>query len=71
MRYGNCSKCNSNLEPVWFEEEETKVESGRMIKTGKVRHACSHLVCPNCLLSICVDDSFDGPWHEKRIQRRN
>ena len=60
--YGNCSKCGASLEPVWFTEEEYKVENGHMYKTGRKRSAVSHLECPYCLNIEAVDDSFDGPW---------
>lgn len=59
--YGRC-ECGGRFEPVFFRQEETKVEHGRMIKTGRTRMACSHLVCDCCLAEIPVDDSFDGPW---------
>lgn len=63
--YGVCSKCGANLEPVFFTEEETKTANGIMYKTGRIRHAVSHLECPNCLTKACVDDTFDGPWYHK------
>lgn len=53
--FGVCD-CGGSLIPVWFAEEETKVANGTMYKTGRVRRACSHL----------VDDTFDGPWHNRR-----
>lgn len=56
--YGICSRCERDLEPVWFEEEEFK--RGR--PTGRTRRACSHLECPVCLKKECIDDTFDGPW---------
>lgn len=57
---------DGSLIPVWFTEEETKVANGTMYKTGRVRRACSHLVCEACLKNFCVDDTFDGPWHNRR-----
>lgn len=60
--YGNCSKCSAPLEPVWFTEEEYKVENGIMYKTGRKRRAVDYLECPYCLHIETVDDSFDGPW---------
>ena len=51
---------------VKITEEETKVANGIMYKTGRVRRACSHLVCEDCLKNFCVDDTFDGPWHNRR-----
>lgn len=61
-KYGTCS-CGGELKPIFFEEEETKIVNGTMIKTGRTRMAVSHLVCDECLRNKCVDDSFDGPWH--------
>lgn len=61
MGYGKCS-CGANLMPVWFTEEETEIEGGRMYKTGRKRTACSHLSCSNCLKNVCVDDSFDTSY---------
>ena len=61
--YGVCSNCNANLMPVWFIEEETKIVGGRMYKTGRKRRAVSHLECPCCFKSVCVDDSFEEEWH--------
>lgn len=64
-KYGKCEICGDNLKPVWFLEEETKYEFGILIKTGRVRQAVSHLSCPSCLNTYCVDDSFDKPWYLK------
>ena len=61
--FGQCSDCNCELEAVWFEEEEIKMEYGLLIKTGRKRNAVDYLVCPCCLNRYCVDDSFDGEWH--------
>ena len=63
--FGVCD-CGGSLIPVWFTEEETKVANGIMYKTGRVRRACSHLVCEDCLKNFCVDDTIDGPWHNRR-----
>lgn len=63
--FGVCD-CGGSLIPVWFTEEETKVANGIMYKTGRVRRVCSHLVCEDCLKNFCVDDTFDGPWHNRR-----
>ena len=58
-KYGKCSRCGTELEPVWFTENEyTK----NMVKTGRTRLAVSHLTCKKCLNNECVDDSFDRPW---------
>lgn len=62
--YGNCHECGHSLSPVWFEEEEVKVEKGSMYKTGRVRRACSHLVCSCCGKKEAVDDTFDGKWKD-------
>lgn len=48
--FGVCD-CGGSLIPVWFTEEETKVANGIMYKTGRVRRACSHLVCEDCLMT--------------------
>ena len=63
--YGDCS-CGYPLEPVYFEEQEYKVISGSMIKTGRYRNAVSHLICENCGKNHCVDDTFDGKWYYKK-----
>lgn len=61
MDYGICT-CGGSLRPVYFREEETRVEYGCIVKTGRFRMAVSHLVCESCLRNFAVDDSFDGPW---------
>ena len=63
MKYGKCKDCNIDLEPVWFEEEEYKIEYGRKYRTGRKRKAVSHLICPYCMKKYVVDDSFDGNWY--------
>lgn len=64
--YGNCS-CGYHLEPVYFEEQEEKIcKDGFRYKTGRYRKAVSHLVCENCGKNHCVDDTFDGPWYNKK-----
>lgn len=63
--YGSCNSCKSKLEPVWFIEEERKTVGGTLIKTGRERRACSHLVCA-CGKEFTVDDTFDGPWYSSR-----
>lgn len=64
--YGVCEDCSSPLEPVWFKEEEIKVEHGLMYSTGIYRRAVDYLVCPLCLKHFCVDDTYDGPWIMER-----
>ena len=53
------------FEKVWFIEEETKVNDGLMVRTGRWRKACDYIVCLQCGSNICVDDTFDGPWLNK------
>lgn len=60
--FGTCSHCGSELEPVWFTEEEFKIEHGMMYKTGRKRRNIDVLVCPVCLKNHAVDDTFAGPW---------
>lgn len=60
--YIECSRCGARMLPVWFEEEEEKVENGYRYKTKRKRKALSHLECPLCYKKECVDDSFDQPW---------
>lgn len=61
-RFGKCRSCGTSLEPVWFKKTEYQTVEGRRSRTGRMRTACSHLVCPICMTNECVDDSFDGPW---------
>lgn len=67
MDYGICT-CGGNLHPIYFREEETRVEYGCIVETGRFRMAVSHLVCENCLRNFTIDDSFDGPWMMGRCQ---
>ena len=60
-RFGLCD-CGGQLHPVWFDESEYR--NGH--KTGRARDAVSHLVCDSCLKNVCVDDSFDMPWRNKK-----
>ena len=63
-KYGVCDECGGALRPVHFTDEEYIVDAyGHLIRTGRKRNAVSHLVCERCLTNVCVDDSFDGPWH--------
>lgn len=55
-----CS-CGGTINAIWFEEPEYD----RGVRTGRVREAVSHLECNGCFKSICVDDTFDGPWRYK------
>ncbi len=61
-KYGHC-ECGGAMYPIWFEEEEYKPNSNTT--TGRVKTACSHLVCAVCLYEATVDDSFDRPWRDK------
>lgn len=63
--FGICGTCGCELEPSYFVEEEEIIQHGVRFKTGRVRRAVDCLVCPNCLRTECVDDSFDGPWMDK------
>ena len=64
MDYGKCDRCGADLTPAdWFEEKE--YDSKTMIPTGRVRWAAGYIVCPECGMKYCVDDTFDGPWHYK------
>jgi len=57
-----CPECGKIMTPVWFEEEEFNKHN---IPTGCVRDAVDYLICEFCGCKECVDDSFDGPWHQK------
>lgn len=57
--FGVCD-CSGSLIPVWFTEEETKVANGTMYKTGRVRRACSHLVCEDCLKNFALTIPLTG-----------
>lgn len=49
-----CEDCGAQMEPVWFKDRRND---------GRVRLAVDYLICPCCLATQCVDDSFDGPWY--------
>ena len=61
-KYGICKDCKTELQPVWFTQEEKKTENGIMWKTGRKRKAVDYLICPYCGRKECVDDSFDESW---------
>lgn len=65
-RYGVCERCETPLNPIWFEEDEYKVTYGSLHKTGRIRRAVSHLECPYCGKRYIVDDSFDVDWYYRR-----
>ena len=64
-KFGNCTCCGSSLVPIFFEQEEERLDRsfGIYVKTGRKRTAVDVLVCPSCLKEECVDDSLDGAWH--------
>ena len=64
-RYGICSECGVEYEPVWFTEDEYEIIGGSRFKTGRKRRAVDYLICPCCLNKHCVDDSFDGAWYRE------
>ena len=64
--FGDCDNCGTPLQPVWFVEEEIRCIAGTWVKTGLIRDAVSYLLCPECGAQIIVDDSFDGPWRNKK-----
>ena len=66
--FGVCD-CGGSLIPVWFTEEETKVANGIMYKTGRVRRACSHLVCENCLKNLTIPLTGRGTIGGDLIER--
>lgn len=56
-----CSKCGWQMVvESWFEEKEYR----NGYSTGRVRNAASNLICPNCLNTEIIDDTFDGPWYQ-------
>lgn len=63
--FGEC-ECGYGLQPVYYEEAETKRYDWGEVKTGRYRKACSHLFCDYCGRQYCVDDTFDGPWYNKK-----
>lgn len=68
-----CSVCDNMLVPIMFDEEEMKYISHyrTYVKTGRVRHACSHLECPHCGKKVLVDDEYlAGPWVDKNERQK-
>lgn len=61
---GFCERCGTELEPVYFREEESYIdEYGHLMRTGRTRRAVDYLVCPNCLKRYIVDGDFgNGEW---------
>jgi hypothetical protein len=64
MYFGKCKCCGSELEPVWFIEEEEIYDSGvkSYYKTGRKRKNINYLECPECWHKEAVDDSFAEEW---------
>jgi len=56
--FGKCD-CGGNLQPVWFEENETIEYRGFMHTTGKKRKCLSHLICDKCLSNVIINGEFD------------
>ena len=63
-KFGNC-ECGGKLEAVYFEMQESKVSSGRMIWTNRYKRACAELECDHCGKGHAIDDSLDGNWYTK------
>lgn len=62
--YGFCAVCEMPLQvSEWFSEKEYDSNG---IPTGRVRYSAASLVCPNCLTSISIDDTFDSPYFSKK-----
>jgi len=55
-KYGECLDCGYPLSPVWFEAKERN-RDGNL--TGRVKTACSYLLCENCGHTVIVDGTFD------------
>lgn len=55
-KFGICTECGYKLSPVYFKYEERN-EHGRL--TGRVKTACSYLLCERCGNTAIVDGSFD------------
>ena len=64
---GFCERCGSELEPVYFREKESYIDSyGHLIWTGRSRIAVDYLACPRCLKRHIVDGDFEnGEWVKK------
>lgn len=58
-----CPACGGKLEPIYFQQQETKILNGSLIYTGRKRIAVDCLSCKSCMHNECVDDSLDGEWH--------
>ena len=61
---GKCEDCEVRLEPVYFRERESYIDSyGHLIWTGRSRIAVDYLICPICLKRFIVDGDFgNGDW---------
>lgn len=65
---GICENCKVKLEPVYFRERESYIDSyGHLVWTGRSRRAIDYLVCPVCLKRYIVDGEFgNGSWYIDR-----
>ena len=60
--FGNCTKCNKPLRPVYFVEEEI---GNCGIPTGRIRDAVDYLYCPICGKKEAIDgETGSGPWRQ-------
>lgn len=57
--YPLCDHCKEIMQPVWFIEHERRANGAL---TGRKRRNVEEFVCPACLRSAVVDDSFAEPW---------
>ena len=48
--------------PIYFVEEEERIENGRKHKTGRKRRNISHFECQICGHKEACDDSFAEDW---------
>lgn len=55
-RFEICTHCRTAMKPVYAKEVDEKNNRWRII--------VDYLVCPFCGEIQCVDDTFDGPWHQ-------
>lgn len=62
--FPKCQRCGATMHAVWFVEEETKIENGVLIRTGRVRDNISHFE-HECGTVQAVDDTFARPWRNK------
>ena len=50
MYFGKCPRCGTELEAIWFEEEEEVYEPSikYIRRTGRKRRNIAYLECPEC-----------------------